>query len=229
MSGVRAMCMKRSFSARLEPKYETCASEWSVDLYARTSVVYMTGIRTVRLCKEDRDKYGINIPTVLCEKWCDKNDQVFFLGRVIKRTVRGYSVAANPKYIRDVIAVLGLEEAKPVVTPSVKRTPTTESLAELENERRAVCRTAVGKLLYMCQERADIKNSVKETARKIICPTESDEMNVKRFVRYLKGASSAKCLIEIVTTPKFANVCTDSDWAGQPMTCKSTSGGVVQW
>ena len=124
-------------------------------------------------------------------KLVQQNDQVFFLGRVIKRTVRGYSVEANPKYIRNVIAVLGLEEAKPVATPSVKRTPTTESLAELENERRAVYRTAVGKWLYMCQERADIMYSVKETARKIICPTESDEMNVKRIVSYLKGAPSA--------------------------------------
>ena len=44
--------------------------------------------------------------------------------------------------------------------------------------------------------------SVKETARKIICPTESDEMNVKRIVRHLKGAPSVKCLIEIVTPPK---------------------------
>ena len=67
------------------------------------------------------------------------------------------------------------------------------------------------KLLYMCQERADIMYSVKETARKIICPTESDEMNVKRIVRYLKGVPSAKCLIEIVTTPKFVNVYTHSD------------------
>ena len=65
----------------------------------------------------------------------------------------------------------------------------------------------------MCQERADI-NLQREggTARKIICPTESDEMNVKRIVRYLKGALSAKCLIEIVTPPKFVNVYTDSDW-----------------
>ena len=29
--------------------------------------------------------------------------------------------------------------------------------------------------------------------------------------------------------PKFVNVYTDSDWAGQPTTCTSTSGGVVQW
>ena len=100
-------------------------------------------------------------------------------------------MGANPKYIRDVITVLGLEEAKPVTTSSVY--------------------------------------SVKETARKITCPTESDEMNLKRIVRYLKGAPSAKSLIEIITPSKFVNVYTDSDWAGQATTCKNTSGGVVQW
>ena len=78
------------------------------------------------------------------EKLCDK---IFFLGRVIERTGRGYSVGANPKYIRDVIAVLGLEDSRPVSPPSVKRTPTTESLVELETEKRAVYRKAVGKLL----------------------------------------------------------------------------------
>ena len=101
---------------------------------------------------------------------------------MIVRTARAYSVDANPKYIRFVLTVLGLEDSRPVATPSVKRTPTTESLVELENEKRAVHRTAVGKLLYMCQERADIMYSVKETARKILCPTESDEMNMQRIV-----------------------------------------------
>ena len=71
--------------------------------------------------------------------------------------------------------------------------------------------------------------SVTETARTITCPTESDEMNLKRIVRYLKGVPSAKCLIEIVTPPKFVNVYTDSDWAGQATTCKRKSGGVVLW
>ena len=31
------------------------------------------------------------------------------------------------------------------------------------------------------------------------------------------------------TSPKFVNVYTDSDWSSQPATCKSTSGGSVQW
>ena len=89
--------------------------------------------------------------------------------------------------------------------------------------------TVVGKLLCMCQERADIMYSVKETARKITCPTESDEMNVKRIARHLKSVPNAKCLIEINAFPPFVNVYTDSDWARQHQTCKSTSGGVTQW
>ena len=47
-------------------------------------------------------------------------DKIFFLGRVIERTARGYPVEANPKYIRDVIAVIGLKDSRPVSTPSVK-------------------------------------------------------------------------------------------------------------
>ena len=155
--------------------------------------------------------------------------KIYFLVRVIERAARGYSEEANPKYIRNVINVHGVEEARPAMTPSVKRTPTTESLIELEGERRAMYRTVVGKLLYMCQERADVMYSVKETARKSACPTESDEMNLKRLVGYLKGAPSATSLIEITTLSKSANVYADSDWAGQATTCKSTSGGVVQW
>ena len=140
------------------------------------------------------------------------------------RTARGYSVEANPKYIRDVMAVLGLEDLPPVAIPSVKRTPTTESLVELENEKRAMYRTAVGKLLYTCQECADIMYGVKETAGKITCPLESDEMNEKRIARYFKGVPSAKCLIEINTFPQIVNVHTDSGWAGRHQTCNSTSG-----
>ena len=54
-------------------------------------------------------------------------------------------------------------------------------------------------------------------------------MNLKRIVRYLKGAPGAESLIKIITPSKFVNVFTDSDWARQATTCKSTSGGVVQW
>ena len=128
------------------------------------------------------------------------------------------------KRIRDVITVLGLEETKTCDDSECE-----EDANDMESERRAMHRTVVEKLLYMCQERADVMYSVKETTRKITCAAESDETNLKRIVRYLKSVPSAKSLSEIVTPPKFVNVYTDSDWASQATTCKSTSGGVVQW
>ena len=64
---------------------------------------------------------------------------------------------------------------------------------------------------------------MKETTRKIMCPTESDEMNVNRIARYLKGVPIATCLIEINRFPPFVNVYTDSDWAGQHQTRKALS------
>ena len=68
-------------------------------------------------------------------------------------------------------------------------------------------------MLYMCQG----------TARKILNPIESDEMNMKRIVCCMKRVPIAKC--------QSANVLTDSDWAGQPQTyrSRSRSEGSVQW
>ena len=54
-------------------------------------------------------------------------------------------------------------------------------------------------------------------------------MNHEAHHTILERCPSAMCLIEIITFPQSVNVYTDSDWAGQPITCKSTSGGVVQW
>ena len=67
--------------------------------------------------------------------------------------------------------------------------------------------------MYMCQARDDIMNSVKETARKIMCSTGSDEMNVKCIAGCTKGVPIAKRLIEINRFPPFVNVYTDSDWS----------------
>ena len=74
------------------------------------------------------------------------------LGRVIASISYGYSVEANPKNIRDVIAVLGLEDSRPVPTPSVKRTPTTESLVELENEKTSRVQDSRGKAVVHVPE-----------------------------------------------------------------------------
>ena len=82
----------------------------------------------------------------------------------------------------------------------------------------------------MCQNRADILCSVKETARKIICPTESDEMCVKCVVKFITSAPSAKCLIENVTHPKVRERVHRQrlGWSTNDVQ-KNRSDGVMQW
>ena len=87
------------------------------------------------------------------------------------RTPRGYSVEAKSEVHarRDCRAWSGGLETRGDSKCEENTNDNRVSGFELENEKRAVFRTAVEKLLYMCQERADIMYSVKETARKIYC------------------------------------------------------------
>ena len=108
----------------------------------------MTGPKNEVLKKVELSQKCLTKITGRMEKTGDK---FYFLDRVIERTARGYPVEANPKHIRNVINFLCLEKTKPVMTQSVKKTSTKESLVEMEGERRAMYRTIVGKMLYMCQ------------------------------------------------------------------------------
>ena len=98
-----------------------------------------------------------------------------------------------------------------MATPSVKSTLTTESVFELENEERGVFRTAVENLLCMCQERADIMYSVKETAKKIYCERR-DEREAHRAIL----ACSADCKESVWSTSTHSH---------SSLTCTQTATG----
>ena len=156
------------------------------------------------------------------EKLGDKN---FLLGRVIERTARGYSVEAKSE----------VHPRRGRCARSGRLETRVDSICEEDTNDRVTGRAGEQEASRVQDSRGkaavhDIMYSVKETARKTTCSTESDVMNVKRIARYLKkSVPSAKCLIEINRFPAFGNVYTDSDWAGQHQTCKSTSGGGTQW
>ena len=83
-----------------------------------------------------------------------------------------------------------------MTTPSVKRTATTESLVELESERRAVHRTVVCKIVVHVP-RASTHHVEREgnSKKDHVSPLRGDEINEKRIARYPKGVPSAKCSI----------------------------------
>src|SRR3954471_21273593 len=91
-----------------------------------------------------------------------------------------------------------------------------------EVDQREYC-SMIGSLLYLCASRPDIMLSVGMCARFQSAPKESHVVAVKRIFRYL------------VHTPNFGlwypkgssfNLVgyTDSDWAGEEVETKSTSG-----
>ena len=118
-------------------------------------------------------------------------DKMLFLGRVIERTARGYAVEANLKYRRDCCAWSGRLETS---ADSEREEDATDRVTGRAGDREASCVQNSREKAVVHVPRADITYRVKETARKIMCFTESDEMNVKRIARYLKGVPICEVL-----------------------------------
>ena len=78
---------------------------------------------------------------------------------------------------------------------------------------------------YLAADRPDIQYAVKEICRRMAKPAHSDWNKLVRLARYLKGAPRLVWKSEgsDVTPSGFS----DSDWAGDRKTGKSTSGGLV--
>eukprot|EP00971_Amphidinium_carterae_P245710 4879616-Amphidinium_carterae.2 len=86
----------------------------------------------------------------------------------------------------------------------------------------------------MAAVRLDIQFAGKELSRKRVtsAPTTRDESAAKHLIRYLRGTQNL--LLRIAPTAWRSNQCIelhaycDSDWAGCPVSRKSTTGVICQ-
>ena len=104
-------------------------------------------------------------------------------------------IEADARHADLVVAELGLQNAKPVTTPSVK--PTAEQVAAeaklpiLSASEVTQYRSVTMRAAYLAQDRPDIQEAAKRRARKMQGPTSADVGHMRRIVR----ARSAKgCL-----------------------------------
>ena len=146
----------------------------------------------------------------------------FFLGFEIKQGLEGTFIK-QAKYTQDMLKRFELEDVKPVKFPM----PTRCKLDSDPNGKavdQKVYRSMIGSLLYLCASRPDIMLSVGICARFQSAPKESHYMAVKRIFRYLAHTPNFG-----LWYPKGANFnlvgYSDSDWAGDCVERKSTSGG----
>ena len=89
------------------------------------------------------------------------------------------------------------------------------------------CRSACVRLSYLAQDRLDLAEKAKHLAQRMSEPREFDFAPLKRAARYLVGTKAALRYRRQKQVDKIT-VFVDSDFAGDPVSRKSTTGLVAQ-
>ena len=105
---------------------------------------------------------------------------------------------------------------------------------EIDQEQTSRFRSSVLTLLYLSNERTDIQSTVLFLCTKLKSPTALEMRQLKRLLRYVKGTEDMSTVFEVRDNNdkreqlvKKLEVFTDSDWASDQTTRKSTSGAVI--
>ena len=103
-----------------------------------------------------------------------------------------------------------------------------DSTEKLDPEEHREFRSGAGVCQCMTEPRFDIAFSTKAIMREAVGPTTASKTKLKRIARYLKGRQ--RCVLNFLWVGKLddaIHVTVDADWAGDPKTRCSTSGGVL--
>ena len=158
----------------------------------------------------------------------DDDKEATLLGRILRWHDWGISCEADPKYRRSVLEALGLkEDSKSLASPGTKEADKDdESLPKVLGDDRQY-RSIVATINFMAIDMPDIQFACKEACRDMSAPTEHSWRKVKRIGRYLVGREKVVWQFPWKDGHGGWKVYTDSDWAGDLETRKSTSGGIL--
>ena len=162
---------------------------------------------------------------------CSKHEKTIrVLNRVLSWSSDGIRYEADQRHADIVISELGLKDSKPVSTPGSKEdvdkmlTGIGEPLGPSEATQY---RALAARLNYLALDRPDIQYATKEIARNMATPTEGNWLLMKRMARYLKGCPRLVQMFRWQDPSFDLSTYTDSDWAGDKISRKSTSGGIA--
>jgi Reverse transcriptase (RNA-dependent DNA polymerase) len=145
----------------------------------------------------------------------------YFLGIEVARTKEGISLSQR-KYVLDLLAETGMLDCKPVDTPTKHNI----KLGEFFNQtpvNKEVYQRLVGRLIYLSHTRSDIAYAVSIVSQFMHAPSEQHMEAVLWILRYLKGALGRGIFFRKNEHLRVEGY-TDSDWAGDVIDRKSTSG-----
>ena len=156
------------------------------------------------------------------------------LNRTIKIDVLNdeMTLEADTKLVENALESMKLNGAKGVDSPRVRRNE--EQTAHIENSEKltsvesTLYRSLVMKLAYVAQDRIYIAEAVKCLTRHMKEPRSGHMQELKRFGRYL--VKNKRCVLTYArqTSDETLQVHVDSDWAGDLLGRKSTTGVIVR-
>ena len=100
---------------------------------------------------------------------------------------------------------------------------------ELSKSDATAFRSLAARLNFLAIDRTDLQFAAKEIAKRMAGPKEANWRRLKEVARYLLGAPRLVQLFEWRALTAQLHTYTDSNWAGDQETRKSTSGSAVTW
>lgn len=138
---------------------------------------------------------------------------------------------SQKRYIESVLMTFNMQDAKAVETPMVPENLSNNEQAVNGTKQLDIVsfpyRKAVGSLLYLSNKtRPDLAFATNVASRCLDNPEKKDIIRVKRILRYLKGTPSDGIIFSKSGTCNVTGY-SDSDYAGDLMTRRSTTGLIV--
>lgn len=168
-------------------------------------------------------------------------DVVKYLGKHYRRDEEGIKVQQPVEYIDAMLDRFGLKQSRPAITPTTNAmqpsTPQEKATWTdvVEPELHHLFRMLVGQLSFLLTERSDLLFVTKELSREMSAPTGQSIARLKRALRYIAGTRDPWLCLRVDPEevprpgePIAIKVWTDSDFAGDIITRKSTTCVVVK-
>ncbi|KAJ4176414.1 hypothetical protein NW755_14952 [Fusarium falciforme] len=181
----------------------------------------------------------VAVKQALCNKFkmADLGPCKYYLGMPLRRDRANRSISLSQiTYLEKILRHFGMDQCAPNATPVA-----TSKFGEPDPDYKATDKLkqwyakAIGSLMYlMLGTRPDIAFAVSLCSRHLGNPTNEHQTAVKRIFRYLKGSKNLELVYQGKLQPLLGY--TDSDWAGDLETRRSTSGyvfnlgtGAISW
>ena len=158
----------------------------------------------------------------------EHQSETHFLKRRISVDEFGWHVDLDQRYVKSLLDAMAMNHCKSMGTLGSKGQEGNSATEKLDAKEHREFRSGAGICQYMTEQRFDIAFSTKEFMRDAAGPTTASKTKLKRFARYLNGRQ--RCVLNFPWIAKLEDVIhvtVDADWAEDPKTRCSTSGGVL--